>query len=58
MWKVADKQGQEGKREENKEGKNYQAVDCYGTEAIAWRSGRYDEYGLCRRHEATSCYSR
>lgn len=33
----ADEKGQEGKREKDKEGKDYQAVDCYGTEALVGR---------------------
>jgi len=34
---VADKQGQEGKRKENKEGKDYQAIDYHGAEALVGR---------------------
>ena len=34
---AADKKGQEGKREEDKEGKDYQAIDYYGTEALVGR---------------------
>jgi hypothetical protein len=37
MMMEAEQKGQEGKREENKEGKDYQAVDCYGTEALVGR---------------------
>jgi hypothetical protein len=51
----ADNQGQEGKRKEDKEGKDYQAIDCHGPEAFIGREGGYEEYGLCRWDEATSC---
>jgi len=47
-------QGQEGKREENKEGKDDKAIDVHGSEAFVGCQGGHEEYGLCRWDETPS----
>ena len=47
-------QGQEGKGEKDKEGKDDKAIDVHGSEAFVGGEGGYEEYGLCCRDEASS----